>query len=152
MGGSAYNFAAGTAKGVAGIKEDFDKGYWGDEYDDKVLNPKLDREWMKDRDVKEHYRRQYGDRYKEQMEKALEFRKAGITDQGEIDAGLKLIDKNAGLSTEQAINIMQFTKDMSRVDLIKNRDNIKESARRMVDDDEQAERITQLAEQRFKLR
>lgn len=152
MGGSAYNFAAGTAKGAAGIKDDFDKGYWGDEYDDKVLNPKLDKEWMKDRDVKEHYRRQYGDRYKEQMEKALEFRKAGITDQGEIDAGLKLIDKNEGLSTEQAINIMQFTKDMSRSDLMKNRDNIKESARRMVDDDEQAERITQLAEQRFKLR
>lgn len=137
------------------LRDEFQQGYFGDEYEDKKLNPRLDKQWTNDRDVIKHFQSLYGVDYKKQMENALALRKAGITDQNDIDTALKLYDKNADLSIEQAANIMQFSKDFSRGEVMRDREKIKQAAMNMLGsnaNDEMAERVTRLVEQRFKLR
>lgn len=137
------------------FRDEFQQGYYGEEYEDKKLNPRLDKEWSKDKDVIKHFQSIYGVDYKKQMQNALALRKAGITDQNDIDTALKLHDKNEGLSIEEAANIMQFSKDFSRGEVMRDRDKIKQAAMNMLGrnaSDETAERVTRLVEQRFKLR
>jgi predicted DNA-binding protein (UPF0251 family) len=160
LGAGAGSFAASRLSNLSdsasslasNVKDDFQQGYYGEDYEDKVLNPKLDKEWMKDRNVKQHFKQKYGDSYKDKMKDALQLRKAGITDQSDIDTAIKLMDKNQGLSVDQAANIMQFSKDISKADVMKDREKVVKAAKNFVNDDAQAEKITKLVEQRYKLR
>ena len=154
VGGKTYDTASALGRGASGVKDSFQQGFYGSEYETKILNPRLDKEWKKDKDVKEYYRTKYGDDYKARMEDALQLRKAGITDQKEIDTAIKLMKNNDGLTVDQAANIMQFTSGINRSDVLNNErwNGIRESAKKMVgNSDEKADDIMKLVNQRFKL-
>ena len=154
VGGKAYDTASALGRGASGVKDSFQQGFYGSEYEDKILNPRLDKEWKHDKDVINYYRTKYGDGYKAKMQDSLQLRKAGITDQKEIDTAIKLMDKNPGLNVDQAANIMQFTNGISRSDVLNAErwNGIRDSAKKMVgNSDEQADKIMRLVNQRFKL-
>lgn len=155
IGDSAYDMASSAISGASNIKDSFQQGYYGDDYVDKILNPKLDKEWEKDKNIQEYFKVKYGANYKKRMEEALQLRKAGVTDQDEIDSALKLMERNAGLTTNQAANIMQFTKGLNKSDLLndESRKNIRDSAYKMVNKDSNtADKVMDLVDQRFKLK
>lgn len=134
------------------IRDDFQRGYYGDEYEEKVLNPRLDKEWLKDRDVKDHFIQTYGDDWKEKREQGLQLRKAGITDMKDIDTAIKLADKN-GITIDNAADIMNFKKQITQTDLLSNREGVRTSVQSMVGNDPEAtEKILKLLEQTYKLR
>ena len=154
-GGKLYDAGGSLASGASSVKDDFQKGYYGEDYEEKVLNPKLDKAWAKDEDVIRHFKTRYKDEYKDRMQDALELRKAGITDQDDIDTAIDLMSNNSGLRVEEAADIMQFTtgsNGVTRSEVLKDRDKIREIAKRMVGgNDAAADRIMDLVEQRFKL-
>ena len=156
-GGQVANSAEslyGTLKsGEEQIQDDFQQGYYGNDYEEKALNPRLDREWKQDKDVQAYYKKKYGSEYRQRMKESLDIRKAGITDQDDIDTALKLVKK--GATTDQAANIMQFTKGVTRADMLSSQkwENMQKLATQMVGENnpETVKKIMQLVNQRFKL-
>lgn len=151
-GGATLDAASALKNGAVGIKDDFQRGWYGDDYQNK-LNKKSDKEWMKDRDVIDYYRRKYGN-YKQAMKDALVLRQSGITDQKEIDTALGLLSKHDGhLDPRQVADIMNFSKEFNKTDILKNRSEVSAAAERLFNvNPTKAEEITQLLEERFKLR
>ena len=155
IGNATYGLASATKSGASEVKDSFQQGFYGDEYFDKILNPRLDKEWQNDKDVQMHFKQKYGNQYKERMKDALELRKAGIVDQSEIDTAINLMKNNSGLTTDQAANIMQFTKGLSKSDLLNNdtRKNISKNAYKLVGNNSAAaNQVMNLVDQRFKLK
>ena len=150
---SAGSIYGSLKNGGENLRDDFEQGYYGSDYEDKALNPRLDREWKRDKNVQAYYRRKYGSQYRQRMKESLEIRKAGITDQDDIDTALKLV-KN-GATTDQAANIMQFTKGVTRSDMFSSQkwENMQRLATQMVGENhpEKVDQIMQLVNQRFKL-
>lgn len=149
--GKGANFVRDTV-------DDFQRGYYGkDEYAEKLQekeNKRADKEWKKDEEVLRRFQREYGAQYKEKMDEALELRKAGITDQDEIERAIDLMEKNKGLTTEQAANIMQFSKGLDKKDLLNNeiRENLRQKAKGMTGSDKQADKVMDLVEQKIGLK
>lgn len=139
--------------GGENLAEDFAQGYYGKDFEEKVLNPRLDKEWMNDKDVQAYYERKYGWGYRRKMKESLEIRKAGITNQDDIDTALKLVEKNPGVTTKNAAEIMKFTKRASASDLWNSErwENMyKEATKLAGGNEEQGKRIMSLINQRFK--
>lgn len=150
-GGKAFDTGMALKDGTKNTVDTFQKGYYGDEYEDKVLNPRLDKQWYHDKDVREYYQNKYGDDWKQKMDESLEYRKAGITDQSDIDAAIKLRKENPELDGSQVADIMTFSKDLSKSDFLSadKWDNVRESAYDLVKDDEKVEKIMGYLNQRF---
>lgn len=97
-------------EGINKIEDDFANGFYGDEYEDKFVNPRLDKEWSKDEDIRAYYRKNYGTEWRQKMKDSLEIRKHGLTDQGDIDKALEL-NKKQGLELDKSAQIVKFAKD-----------------------------------------
>lgn len=135
-------------------KDNIEQIYYGDEYEEKALNPKLDKEWKKDDEVRAYYRRKYGSHWRRDMKNTLELRKSGITNQDDIDAALKLYNKNDGMTVDKAAEIIQFTKGLTRANMFNPSvyKNTQDRVLNGVDGDQvKAEKIMDLINQRFKL-
>lgn len=141
-------------KAISTATGDFKEGYYGKKGYGEYLDKKADKEWAKDKDVIARFQQLYGKQYKKRMKDALDLRKAGITDQSEIESAIKLMEKNQGLTTEQAANIMDFSKGLDKKDLLNNetRDNLWQSAKNMTGDDKQADKVMDLIDQKLKLK
>ena len=151
-GGKAFDMGNAASKEIADAKEDYRKGKYGESYEDEILNPRLDKEWARDRDVINHFRTRYGSDYKDRMEEALELRHAGITDQDDIDTALKLNNSNSDITLTNVIDIMKFSKEFSRGDLIKDEEKIRKAAENLVGNNPaQVDKIMRLLNQKFKL-
>lgn len=151
-GGKAFDMGRGAVSEISDAKEDYLKGKYGDKYEDEVLNPRLDKEWRRDRDVINHFKTKYGSNYKERMDEALELRRAGITDQDEIDTALKLNSNNSDITLSNVIDLMKFSKEFNRSDLIKDEDKIRKRAEKLVGNNPaQVDRIMDLLNQKYKL-
>ena len=138
--------------------EDFKEGYNGPErYAEKMkekANEKSDKEWKKDKDVIARFQREYGKEYKEKMDKAMDLRKAGITEQKDIESALNLMDKNEGLNANQAANIMNFSKGLDKKDLLNTdtRKNLRNKAKEMTGSDKKADKVMDLVDQKLRLK
>lgn len=149
--GKGANFVRDTV-------DDFQKGYYGKEkYAEKLQekeNKRADKEWKNDEDVLRRFQREYGEKYKEKMDEALELRKSGITEQEDIESAISLMDKNKGLTPEQAANIMQFSKGLDKKDLLNSdvKKNLRQRAKEMTGSDEQADKVMNLVEQKIRLK
>lgn len=108
LGKEAVKQGKTTIKGVKNVGESTLKGLYGEKYDEKILNPLLDKQWYHSGETKERFRTKYGDNWKEKREEALELRKLGITDQSEIEKAIKLKDKNPGLTIQQAGSVINY--------------------------------------------
>ena len=170
IGKEMTNQAEAAVDGGRNLKDTFDKGFYKDKYEEKKLNPYLDKKWRKDADVIEHFQTLYGEDWDKRMDDALEFRKQGITDQDEIDKGLKLMDdvnnpiekqlENGEISEEdankqkvsaaQAANIMSLA-DVSRGEMLDHRDQIRDKQVLPATnyDEEQADKVMKLLDMRF---
>ena len=105
-------------KGIKQSKEDFIEGYHGTKGYGEYLNKKSDKEWAKDKAVIERFKRKYGEDYKKRMEDAKKLRKAGVTEQEDIEKAISLMKDNSRLSPEQAASIMDFSKGLTKQDLL----------------------------------
>ena len=151
-GGKAFDLGKSAGAEVAEAREDYRKGKYGESYEDEILNPRLDEEWRRDRDVINHFRTKYGSDYKQRMDEAEELRHAGITDQDDIDTALNLSINNDDINLTNVIDIMKFSKDLSKTDLIKDEDKIRQSAANLVGNNpDQIEKIMRLLNQKYKL-
>ena len=132
----------------------------GDKYEDRI-NKKLDKEWENDVSVREHFQTTYGDNWREKMEEAKEYRRQGITDQAEIDKGIKIRDKynndpaNAGkqITNAQMANIMGLA-DIERSDLMNNEQAIrdKQISNLVGGDKDKEDQVIDLLKRRFKMK
>lgn len=147
--GAGATLSKNIANAGSSIKEDFQKGYYGKDYQEKVVNPKLDREWLKNQDNIEYYKLKYGDDYKNKMNEAIQLRKRGITDQKELDQGHKMIDKHPGTTYDQAAAIIDLQKDFTKKDMIKDLDRIETKVEQLVGDRAKAKDIVRKMEENF---
>ena len=132
------NMAGNVVSGASGVKDTFQRGYHGENYQD-VQNKKLDKQWRKDSDTINYYKRKYKGDWKQKMDQAADLRKYGITDQKELDRGIKLKDRNPNLSSEQVANIMQI-KDMYTQDQLmksESRNKVQERISNMLNGNQQ---------------
>lgn len=132
LGKGLSETAGNVSKGVSNAKEAYLEGKLGDKYDDHV-NKKLDKKWENDPSVREHFQTTYGDNWREKMEEAKEYRKQGITDQSEIDKGIKIRDQHNATHSEdeqitngQMANIMGLA-NIDQSELINNEDEIRKN-------------------------
>ena len=104
-------------QGVINAKDTFQKGYYGKDYNDEILNPKSDKAWKKDPKTKEYFQTRYKDsNWKEKMNQALELRKLGMTNQSDIDRAIKLKEEQPDLTIQQAGNAVQVARNVTSRD------------------------------------
>lgn len=89
---SAYRKVLG---GTSNIRERYHK-YEGKERYQEYLNKQSDKAFMKNKEVKEQYQKAFDKQYKEAMEKAMEYRKHGVTDNEVIIKAMKSKAKGVG--------------------------------------------------------
>ena len=151
--GSAAGWAvAGSASdtmlsGGSNVRDTFKQGYYTPEEYQKKLNAKADKQWKKDEDVQRYYKSKYGSQYKEKMNQAMELRQYGVTDQKDIDTGIKLMDK--GLDSLKAASIIDFTSNITREQLMdsEQRGNIENYAYNLTGSKEATQQVMNLADQ-----
>ena len=129
----------------------------GDKYQDS-LNAKLDDKWLRDPEVRE-----YGDKWRNKMGEALEYRQQGITDQDTIDKGIKLREKyndeqvkngnpQNQISADQMANVMGLS-DITRAEMVDNPNGVKAIISNMVNGDKnKVKQIMDLLERRHGLK
>lgn len=146
MGGAIPGTIIGTGKAVKGavkeVKETASKGYHGEKYEEV----KADKEYEKSKEVKEHFKLKFGDKWEKAKSKAKELRKVGITEQKDIDTAIKLMFKHEELSIEEVASLMKFKDAVSRSELReeKKRARIKQKIMSMGIDEKQANLILSL--------
>lgn len=89
---NAYRKVSG---GVDNIRERYYK-YEGKERYQEFLNKQSDKVFNKSKEVKEQYQKAFGEEYKKAMEKAMEYRKHGVTDNQVIIKAMKSKTKGVG--------------------------------------------------------
>ena len=122
-----------AVQGGKNLKDSYQKGYLGDEYKDKQ-NEKLDKQWMKSEETKQHFIQKYGEEnWKEKLQEALELRKQGITNQNDIDRAIKL--KQESEKEGRPLTIAQAGNTIKFVDNVFTRDNyMKEGGEQRLDE------------------
>ncbi len=159
LGKEASNIAGNVSEGTKNAREVYLQGKLGDEYEDH-LNKRLDKKWENDVSVREHFQTTYGDNWREKMEEAKEYRRQGITDQKEIDQGIKIRDKynsdpknlNNQITNEQMANIMGLS-DVTRDELMNNEQEIrdKQISGLVGGDKAKEDQVIELLKKRFKM-
>ena len=140
-------------QGAKNIRDDFQKGYHGSDYYDKVINAKMDKKWKEDKEVQEHFKRQYKDEWKKKLDQGVELRKAGITDQKDIDTALKLMGKHSDLKTNQAAAIMHFRNNTAKANVdMGNTEELTGIAINSGLRRDQAQRVAELTQETMKIR
>ena len=150
LGTAAANFASDRIG-------DFKEGFYTDEElaekNQKKYNKEMEKQWKKDKDIIKQFQQEYGKDYKKKMDEALELKQQGV-DEKDLMSALNLMDRNQGLSSEQAANIIDFSKGLNKKDLLNKdtRKSLKERAKMITGDDQQADKVMDLVEQKLKLK
>lgn len=85
-----------TSTTLNNVKEQFQREYYTPAEYKQKQNERLDKEFMKDKEVQTKYRNEFGrDSYKKVMEQAKEYRRHGITDDDVIISAMKAKSKFA---------------------------------------------------------
>ena len=111
---------------VSNIADDAIRGWFGDEYDD-FINTQADKKFMSSKQNHDEFRAEFGDKYKEKMAHALEYRKHGITDNTIIMRAMRLSNDFGGSddNSDEKIYIAKLASKIStRNDLAKLRESL----------------------------
>ena len=137
IGRETYKTGEGVVDKAKEVTDTFQQGYYGEKYNDKIKNKKLDQEWFDSEETKKHFMTKYGSKWKEKREEGLELRKLGINDYETMDKAIRLKDNNKELTLEQAGSVAKL-ENVSRKDLIntKQRDIIQKDVLIMVGNNE----------------
>lgn len=95
LGGVASTAYRKIPNGVREINAKYYQNQGKERYQE-YLNKQSDKAFMKSKEVKEQYQKAFGEQYKEVMEKAMEYRKHGVTDNEVIIKAMKSKAKGVG--------------------------------------------------------
>lgn len=95
VGGVASTAYRKIPNGVREINAKYYQNQGKERYQE-YLNKQSDKAFMKSKEVKEQYQKAFGEQYKEVMEKAMEYRKHGVTDNEVIIKAMKSKAKGVG--------------------------------------------------------
>ena len=149
LGSAVPGTVVGTGKNVTKtareVKETASKGYHGEKYEEV----KADKLYAKSKEVKNHLKLKFGDKWEDAKNKALELRKLGITDQKDIDTAIKVMYKHEELSTEEVASLLKFKDAVSRAELRdkKKRERIRQKILSMGIDEKQTDVILSLLDE-----
>ena len=149
LGSSVPGAVIGTGKttveSTKNVKETYLKGYHGEKYEEV----KADKAYKKSKDVDNHLKLKFGDKWNDAKEKALELRKLGITDQKDIDIAIKIMFKHEELSIEEVVSLLKFKDVVTRAELRdkKKRERIRQKILSMGIDEKQADVILSLLDE-----
>ena len=120
----AGNIGSGTQNVARGIRSDYEARAYTKEERTARQNARADEEWRKNKDVIRMYKDAFGRDYRQAMDKALEYRKYGITDD---KATIKSIE-STGIDGEPSRQEIATTKISAAV---KTEDELKETTDRL---------------------
>ena len=143
---SVGNLASNVKGGAGGIKDTFQQGYYGEEYEAEKANA----EWKKSKEVDDHLKSLYGAEWKIAKEGQLYMRKeAGITDQKDLDIATNLLRNHPEITMDQAADIMQFRKkkDMGELRDPSKRIGIENKVGKLVPDQDKRDKVMSLLDE-----
>ena len=99
----------------AEIADTYKQGAYSKDQYQKLVNRKLDREFLRDKENQELYKAKFGKEYKVAMEKAIEYRKEGVTDNNTIIKAMTVKSRNASkdLADKRRIVSAKFASQVS---------------------------------------
>ena len=143
---SVGNLASNVKGGAGGIKDTFQQGYYGEDYEAK----KADEEWLKSKDVKNHLKLQFQEEWKIARETQKQLREqAGITDQKDLDTATKLMRNHTDLSLREVASVMKFkdATDMAELRDPVKRKGIENKVNKLVADQNTRDRVMGLLDE-----
>ncbi len=96
---------------------DFRRGYYSPKEFRARENARIAREFLRDRESINFFKDNYGDKYKEKMQQALQLKRYGINDLNQLNKAVDIQDKY-GLTEQQTATIAKLGNAISKQDLI----------------------------------